>query len=160
MATPIKYNAFFSKRRPRPHYYMDVQQLYDLLPPISKTIHIRRTRHDVHCWRCKDELISDVLLWTSSYWLESIGRPTKISQLCTDTGFSLEDLPDRMDDKDEWRELGKSVLEARYGDGDNDDILFLFKLVGLLGFMVYKTCRLFSTKSILIQIISFISNNF
>ena len=40
------------------------QQLYGHLPPISKTIEIRRTRHAGHCWRSKDELISDVLLWT------------------------------------------------------------------------------------------------
>ena len=40
------------------------QQLYGHLPPISKTIKIRRTRHAGHCWRSKDELIGNVLLWT------------------------------------------------------------------------------------------------
>ena len=39
-------------------------QLYGHLPPITKTIQVRRTRHAGHCWRSKDELISDVLLWT------------------------------------------------------------------------------------------------
>ena len=39
-------------------------QLYGHQPPITKTIQVRRTRHAGHCWRCKDELISDVLLWT------------------------------------------------------------------------------------------------
>ena len=38
-------------------------QLYGHLPPITKTIQVRRTRHAGHCWRSKDELISDVLLW-------------------------------------------------------------------------------------------------
>ena len=33
-------------------------QLYGHLPPITKTIQIRRTRHAGHCWK------SDVLLWT------------------------------------------------------------------------------------------------
>ena len=37
-------------------------QLYSHLPPITKTIQVRRTRHAGHCWRSKDELISDVLL--------------------------------------------------------------------------------------------------
>ena len=32
-------------------------QLYDHLPPITKTIQARRTRHAGHCWRNKDELI-------------------------------------------------------------------------------------------------------
>ena len=35
------------------------------LPTITKTIKIRRNRHAGHCWRSRDELISDVLLWTS-----------------------------------------------------------------------------------------------
>ena len=39
-------------------------QLYGHLPPIMKTIQVRRTRHAGNCWRSKDELISDVLLWT------------------------------------------------------------------------------------------------
>ena len=37
-------------------------QLYGHLPPIMKTIQVRWTRHAGHCWRSKDELISDVLL--------------------------------------------------------------------------------------------------
>ena len=39
-------------------------QLYGHLPPITKTIQVRRTRHAGHCWRSRNELISDVLLWT------------------------------------------------------------------------------------------------
>ena len=37
-------------------------QLYDHLPSIMKTIQVRRTRHAGHCWRSRDELLSDVLL--------------------------------------------------------------------------------------------------
>ena len=43
------------------------KQLYGHLPPITKTIQVRRTRHARHCWRSKDELISDVHLWTPTY---------------------------------------------------------------------------------------------
>ena len=42
-------------------------QLYGHLPPIAKTIQVRRTRHAGHCWRSRDELISDVLLWAPTY---------------------------------------------------------------------------------------------
>ena len=42
-------------------------QLYGHLPPITKTIKVRRTTHAGHCWRSSDALISDVLLWTPSY---------------------------------------------------------------------------------------------
>ena len=50
-------------------------QLYSHLPPIMKTIQVRRTWHAEHCWRSRDELISDVLLWTLTYGLEKAGRP-------------------------------------------------------------------------------------
>ena len=43
-------------------------QLYRHLPPITKTIQVRRTRHAGHCWRSRDELINDVFLWTPHTW--------------------------------------------------------------------------------------------
>ena len=39
-------------------------QLYRHLPPITKTIQVRRTRHAGYCWISREELIRDVLLWT------------------------------------------------------------------------------------------------
>ena len=52
-------------------------QLYGHLPPITKNIQVRRTRHAGHCWRSRDELISDVLLWTPT----SGARGSRISML-------------------------------------------------------------------------------
>ena len=81
-------------------------QLYDHLPPNTKTIQVRRTRHAGHCWRSRDELIRDVLLWTPTHGRAKAGRParTYIQQLCEDTGCCPEDLPRAMNDKEEWRE--------------------------------------------------------
>ena len=45
-------------------------ELYGHLPPIMKTIQVRRTRHTGHCWRSRNELISDVLLWTHTHGRE------------------------------------------------------------------------------------------
>ena len=72
-----------------------IQQLYGHQAPITKTIKIRQTRHVAHCWRSRDELISDVPLWTPSHGHAKAGRPvrTYIQQLCVDTGCSPEDLP-------------------------------------------------------------------
>ena len=53
-------------------------QLYGHLPPITKTIQVRRTTHAGHCWRSKDELVSDVLLWTPTYGQAKAGRPARI----------------------------------------------------------------------------------
>ena len=81
-------------------------QLYGHLPPITKTIQVRRTRHAGHCWRSKDELISDVLLWTPTYDRAKAGRPSRtyIQQLCEDTECNSDDLPEAMNDREKWRE--------------------------------------------------------
>ena len=95
------------------------QQLCDHLPPLTKTIKVRRTRHAGHCWRSRDELISDVLLWTPSYGRAKAGQPawTYIQQLCEDTGCSPRTC------QRQWtigwsgeRGSGISVLAARHDD--------------------------------------------
>ena len=53
------------------------QQLYVHQPPITKTIKVRRTRQAGHCWRSRDELISDFLLWTPSHSRAKAGRPPR-----------------------------------------------------------------------------------
>ena len=52
------------------------QQLYGHLPPITKTMQVRRTRHAGYCWRSKDELFNDVLLWTPPHIWPSKSRTT------------------------------------------------------------------------------------
>ena len=86
-------------------------QLYGHLPPIWKTIQVRRTRHAGHCWRSRDELISDVLLWTLTHGCAKAGRParTYIQQLCENTGCCPEDLPEAMNDREEWRERVRDI---------------------------------------------------
>ena len=86
-------------------------QLYGHLPPITKTIQVRRTRHAGHCWRSKDELISDVLLWTPTHGCARVGWParTYIQQLCEDTGCNPEDLPEAMNDREKWRETVRDI---------------------------------------------------
>ena len=86
-------------------------QLYGHLPPITKTIQVRRTRHAGHCWRSRDELIRDVLLWTPTHGRARAGRParTYIQQLCEDTGCCPEDLPRAMNDREEWRERVRDI---------------------------------------------------
>ena len=86
-------------------------QLYGHLPPITKTIQVRRTRHAGHCRRSKDELISDVLLWNPAYRQANAGRParTYIQQLCEDTGCSPEDLPEAMNNREKWREWVRDI---------------------------------------------------
>ena len=89
-------------------------QLYGHLPPIMKTIQVRGTRYAGHYWRSRDELISDVLLWTPTHGRAKAGRlaRTYIQQLCEDTGCSPEDLPEAMNDREKWRERVRDICAS------------------------------------------------
>ena len=93
------------RQHPRRH------QLYGHLPPITKTIQVRRSWHAGYCWRSKDKLISDVLQWTPTYGQAKAGRPARtfIQQLCEDTGCNPEDLPEAMNDRKKWRERVRDI---------------------------------------------------
>ena len=89
------------------------QQLYEHLPPITKTIKIRRTRHARHCWRNRDEHISDVLQWTPSHgWSKAGGRMSSsnlhTAALC-DTRCSPEYLPKAMDHREVWQNKVRNI---------------------------------------------------
>ena len=88
-----------------------IHQLYGHLLPITKTIQVRQTRHAGQCWRSRYELIRDLLLWTPTYGRAKARRPprTYIQQLCEDTGCSLADLPEAMNDRKKWRERVRDI---------------------------------------------------
>ena len=86
-------------------------QLYGHLPLITKSIQVKRTRQTGHCWKSRDEHVSDVLLWTPTYGRAKAGRParTHMLQLFEDTGCSPEDLPEAMNDREKWRERVRDI---------------------------------------------------
>ena len=100
--------AILSKFR---RQYLTKHQLYGHVPPITKTIQVRRTRHAGHCWRSRDELISDVLISTLTHGRAKAGRParTYIQQLCEDTGCCPKDLPEAMNDREKWQERVRDI---------------------------------------------------
>ena len=57
------------------------------------------------------KLISDVLLWTPTLGRAKAVRParTYIQQLCEDTRCCPEDLPEAMNDREEWRERVRDI---------------------------------------------------
>ena len=105
------------------------------------------------------ELISSVLLWTSSHGRASVSRPARTYLHCVDTRCNLEDQPGAMDDRDKWREResGKSTLSIRFDNDDDDNIkninlnffmkIHLFKkiITGWCKFLIlqklYKKCH-------------------
>ena len=95
----------FRRQHPTRH------ELYRHLHPITKTIQTRWTRHAEHCWRSRDELISDVFLWTPAYGQAKAGRSarTYIQQIGEETWCSPEDLPEAMNDREKWREKVRDI---------------------------------------------------
>ena len=105
-------------------------QLYGHLPPITKTIQARRTRHVEHCWRSKDELISDVLLWIPTYGQEKQDNQLEhtYSSYVRIQDVALKTCQRRSGE----RGSGISVLAARHDD--DDDKVCLFKSYVQRGF--------------------------
>ena len=96
------------------------QLLYGHRLPIFKTIQIRWTKHVGNSRRSKNELISNVPIWTPSHGRASVGRParTHLHHISTNSGNSLEDMHEAMDDRDKWQERDRGssqpMLVARY----------------------------------------------
>ena len=92
-------------------------ELYGCIPHVSSTIREQRLRFAGHCWRSKNEICSEVLLWEPLQGKRSRGRPRKtyIDQLTADTGYNKEDLPNAMADRYGWRQcVIRSRAEVRY----------------------------------------------
>ena len=96
-----------------------MHQLYGHLPPITKTVQVRRNRHSGHSWRSRDELISDVLLLNPTYGRAKAGR-TYIQHLCEETGCSLNTCQRRWTiGRSGERKSWISVLVALHDDDDD-----------------------------------------
>ena len=103
--------------------YPTKHQLYGHLPPIRKTIQVRRSRHAGDCWRSRDELISDVLLWTPhmavqkqddqlEHTYSSSLRTRDVTLKTSQRRWTIE--------RSGERGLGISVLVTRHDDDDDD----------------------------------------
>ena len=79
------------------------QQLYGHLPPITKTIQVRRAKHAGHCWRSRDELISDVILWTPFSWTCKIRAASSNLHTAALRGYAV------MNEREEWQERVKDI---------------------------------------------------
>ena len=99
-------------------------QLYGHMPPITKTIQVRWTRHAGHCWRSRDELISDILQWTPHM------TEQKHDDQLENTNSSCVRIRDvALKTCQRWWTIGRSgergsgisVLATRHDDDEDDD---------------------------------------
>ena len=111
------------RQRPTRH------QLYGHLPPITKTIQVRRTRHAGHCWRSRDELISDVLLWTPTHAVQDDQHEHTFSNYVRIRDVVLKTCLGRWTiGKSGESGSGISVLPAQHDDDDDVVCHFLESL--------------------------------
>ena len=105
------------------------QQLYSYLPPISQTIQEIWARHAGHCWKSKDEFISNILQWTPTHGHTSVDQLVKtyiigsVQKLDSILRIYTEWSPIEMNGKKESRE---SVQVPHYND-DKDTYAFFSK---------------------------------
>ena len=87
------------------------KELYGNLPKITDTLMIRRLRFIGHCWRKKDEVISELLLWEPKQSTRKRGRPvlTYVDQLPNDAGLSIAELKSIIGSRKEWMKLVNGV---------------------------------------------------
>ena len=110
-------------------------QLYGHLPPITKTIQVRRTKHAGHCWRSRDELIRDVLLWTAHMAVQKQDdqhEHTFSSYVRIRDAFLKTDLGRWTIGRSGERGSGISVLPARYDDDDIYIYIYIYTYICLL----------------------------
>ena len=103
--------------------------LYGKIPKVTTTIAAQRVTFSRHCWRSKDELAHQLLLWEPTHGKRARGIPrrTFIDQLVDDTELQKKDLANAMNDSK--REIGKAKLWmsdcGRYDDDVTSCIITL-----------------------------------
>ena len=75
------------------------------IPKITTTIAAQSVRFSEHCWRSKDELAHQLLLWEQTHGKRARGRPRQkfIDQLLDDMELQKEDLANAMNDREYWK---------------------------------------------------------
>jgi hypothetical protein len=76
-----------------------LQEIYGSIPKLSEHLAQHRARFAGHCYRAKDEIISDLIMWKAS----SSRKLTFPEVISRDSGINVTDLPTAMADKDFWR---------------------------------------------------------
>ena len=82
------------------------EHLYGNFVQITLVIKERRTRFAGHYHKSKDEVVSDLILWTPKHGKAKVGGPSKTytKQLTENADCQAEDLPRAMEGREYWRE--------------------------------------------------------
>ena len=91
--------------------HIKLRELHGRLPRVADLVRQRCARFAGHCWRRRQDgvatqPIADVMLWQPPSG-RSVGRPrtTFVDVLCADTGYTKDELPRAMADRDNWSDV-------------------------------------------------------
>ena len=85
------------------------EQIYGELPPISTTVARRRAIFAGHCYRCKDQAISDILLWRLPQSSRGTRPHTYPDTISRDTGIAFQELGAAMADRTRWNDVTSRI---------------------------------------------------
>lgn len=85
------------------------EQIYGELPPITTTIARRRVIFAGHCFRAKDQAISDILLWRLPQSSRGTRPHTYPDTISRDTGLTFQELGAAMADRTRWKEVAYRI---------------------------------------------------
>ena len=87
-------------------------EIYGELPSISTIVAQRRTRFAGHCFRAKDQIISDILLMRLRCPNRGRRPFSFLDRITKDTNIALDELPNIMADRMRWKEVVRTSLTA------------------------------------------------
>ena len=89
--------------------------IYGELPPISTTLAQRRSMFAGHCFRAKDQVVSDVLLWRLPQANRGARKLCYPDTICRDTNLTLEELKESMMNRETWKLVTSAISTAVEG---------------------------------------------
>jgi hypothetical protein len=87
-------------------------EIYGDIPPISAILTQRRARFAGHCYRAKDQIISDVICMRLPCTSRGRRPLNYIDIVARDINQQIDDLPNLMADRDSWRCIVNSFSDA------------------------------------------------
>ena len=78
-------------------------QIYGDIPPISVTVAQRRARFAGHCYRAKDQVVSDIICWRLPCPNRGRRPFNYMDTIARSMNLDIEDIPKIMAERGEWR---------------------------------------------------------
>lgn len=87
-------------------------EIYDGVPQVSSIVAQRRARFAGHCYRAKDQIISDVICMRLPRTCRGRRPLNYMDCVARDVNQDINDLPNLMADRDSWRNIVDSFSDA------------------------------------------------